>query len=308
MSAATGNILTNPPYFFEKLNPPTFVVIIYMAPIHIWPTTSRSASNFCGPRKCTQHGPRASHMTTTKAHGRAHAFAGQLCLLHRIAITLLTFLQLAASLVNPPFQQFVPISSLILTLVCCRISTYFLRLKSALQTLFRLQTILALTRFIQKVSLSITWKWVSLVLLLLWSSFKYIYLVCIINIDILLCKLLNSNKLEILPMHCTLYNYERNPVCNYISFNARANAWLQVLCRRLLWIVKCVHTSFQGGTTARNGSGVWSLSLLWRLAHQTRNGTHKVAHHLTQAVSSPPEESPWTPTEPEEAMRRPWKR
>jgi len=202
----------------------------------------------------------------------------------------------------------VPISSLILTLVCCRISTYFLRLKSALQTLFRLQTILALTRFIQKVSLSITWKWVSLVLLLLWSSFKYIYLVCIINIDILLCKLLNSNKLEILPMHCTLYNYERNPVCNYISFNARANAWLQVLCRRLLWIVKCVHTSFQGGTTARNGSGVWSLSLLWRLAHQTRNGTHKVAHHLTQAVSSPPEESPWTPTEPEEAMRRPWKR
>ena len=168
MSAATGNILTNPPYFFEKLNPPNFVVIIYMAPIHIWPTTSRSASNFCGPRKCTQHGPRASHMTTAKAHGRAHAFAGQLCLLHRIAITLLTFLnlqkkktlltflQLAASLVNPPFQQFVPISSLILTLVCCRISTYFLRLKSALQTLFRLQTILALTRFIQKVSLSIT--------------------------------------------------------------------------------------------------------------------------------------------------------
>ena len=94
MSAATGNILTNPPYFFEKLNPPTFVIIIYMAPIHIWPTTSRSASNFCGPRKCTQHGPRASHMTTAKAHGRAHAFAGQLCLLHRIAITLLTFLNL----------------------------------------------------------------------------------------------------------------------------------------------------------------------------------------------------------------------
>jgi hypothetical protein len=64
-------------------------------------------------------------------------------LLHRIAILMgfghnPTFLQLAASLVNPPFSTICAyyLFSDSLIFVSCRISTYYLRLKSALQTLF----------------------------------------------------------------------------------------------------------------------------------------------------------------------------
>ena len=85
MHAATENIHTNPP---------NFILIDYQY-IMADDVPGRFPT-FVGPESArrTQHGPRASHMTTAKAHGRAHAFAGQLCLLHRIAITLLTFLNL----------------------------------------------------------------------------------------------------------------------------------------------------------------------------------------------------------------------